>query len=84
MRSGAVSEAVGIPHVRCPACGLGCFSLARWSNVDHCAACDTELPRRGIDPFAERGPSRARLTRAAAPADAPPWRRQSRPQTEPS
>jgi hypothetical protein len=79
-----VSEALEVPYLRCPARGLCCFSVARWSNVDHRAACGAELPRRGIEPLAEPEPVPAHQTRAARPADAPPWRRQSRPQIQPS
>jgi hypothetical protein len=38
-----------MPYVTCARCGLTAFSAARWSSVEHCAGCGSELPhpRRG-------------------------------------
>jgi ribosomal protein L37E len=32
-------------EVACRRCGLTAFSVAYWSNTDHCPRCGTELPR---------------------------------------
>jgi hypothetical protein len=32
-----------VPYVRCPRCGLTNFTVARWSHIDHCVRCATEL-----------------------------------------
>jgi ribosomal protein S27E len=36
-----------MPYVRCIGCGMTTYTAARWSNVDFCARCGAELPRRG-------------------------------------
>ena len=41
-----------MPYVRCIRCGVRCFSAARWSNVEQCGVCGTDLPRRPVDPRA--------------------------------
>jgi hypothetical protein len=32
-------------QVACRRCGFTAFSVAYWSNTDHCPRCGTELPR---------------------------------------
>jgi hypothetical protein len=32
-------------QVACRRCGATAFSVAYWSNTDHCPRCGTELPR---------------------------------------
>jgi hypothetical protein len=36
-----------VPYVRCPRCGLTNFTVARWSHIDRCVRCATEL-RSGV------------------------------------
>lgn len=33
-----------MPYVACPRCGHRTFSVAYWSNREHCGNCGTELP----------------------------------------
>ncbi|ADB53339.1 hypothetical protein [Conexibacter woesei] len=33
-----------MPYVACPHCGHRTFSVAYWSNREHCGACGRELP----------------------------------------
>ena len=35
-----------MPYVRCGRCGLRTFSASYWSNVEYCAGCGAEFPRR--------------------------------------
>jgi hypothetical protein len=61
-----------LPYVGCTQCGLPCFSAARWSNIDLCAACGAELPRRACDAGALAGPTDADARSVAAGSRARP------------
>lgn len=63
-------------YVRCTRCGFMGFSVAYWSNVEHCACCDEPLPRprAGAEPIAGHPrflAERFRVPRASLPSDGP-------------
>jgi hypothetical protein len=44
-------------YVKCVRCGMTSFTVAYWSNIDHCGRCGAELPRPAVR-SAARSPRR--------------------------